>query len=93
MDSDQESEIKSAVEDMVQKAEEKGLEEEHCIRLRKLVRKYYNVFRVGLSSGKAADIAPLKIELTADAKPTRVKIRKYSSEQREFLSDFMNTLQ
>jgi len=50
------------------------------------------VFRTSLSAGPPARIRPLKIELTPQAEPVKVRLRNYSREQREFLSDFVEKL-
>lgn len=47
------------------------------------------IFRTSFSSGPLAHLPPLKIELTPDAKPVKVRLRNYSQEQRDFLDQFV----
>lgn len=48
-------------------------------------RKGEPIFRTSFSS-KPARVYPLRIELTPDARPVRVKLRNYSADQRAFLA-------
>jgi len=93
VDADQGADIDGAISDMLKQAEDNGLKGKHLHRLQKMVMDNVDIFRVGLSSGPAADITPLKIDLTADAKPIRVKLRNYSRDQRDFLNDFVGNLE
>ena len=93
VDEDQEQAVTDAIDGMLQQAAEHGLPTNDAARARELVGNYRNIFRVGLSGGAPAAISPLKIELTPDAKPARVKLRNYSREQREFLTEFVDSLE
>lgn len=51
-----------------------------------------NIFRVSFSSGPPTKLPPLKIELTPDAKPVKVRLRRYSAQQCKLLNCFVKTL-
>ena len=51
-----------------------------------------DTFRTSFSAGPPAKLPPLKIELTPDAKPVKVRLRKYSQEQKEFMRELVNDL-
>lgn len=70
--------IDAAIAEQLDIASKNGLTGNHLTRLRDIVHSNTNIFRVGLSSGEAANIPPLRISLTPDARPTRVKLRNYS---------------
>jgi len=57
-----------------------------------LIDSHIDIFRTSFSAGEPAKIKPLKIELTPDARPVKVRLRNYSREQREFLAEFVGKL-
>ena len=77
---------------MKKKATDNGLPAEYSERLSELVNKHKDVFRISFSSGPPARIRPLRIELTPNAQPVRVRLRNYSQEQKEFLSEMVAKL-
>ena len=85
-------ETNAAIEDMLNDLKKVGLKDEHLNEFRRLVYDYSDIFCVGLSPGSPTKFQPLKINLTPDAKPVRVKLRNYSQDQRDFLRDFVNRL-
>ena len=92
LDEDQHEDVRRMVGDMVTKAKKNGMPSAAAENLDRIVRGSMDVFRNSLSSGPPAKIRSLKIELTADAKPVKVRLRNYSQEQREFLSKFVQDL-
>lgn len=56
------------------------------------VHEHINIFRTSLSSGPQSKVKPFKIVLTKGVKPTRVRLLKYSQEQRAFLDKFASDL-
>lgn len=82
---DQKQDIEAGMEKMLRDAAGKSLPEDHAGKLEKMVRKNADIFRTSLSSGPPAKVEPLRIELSPDAKPTRVHLQNYSQEQRAFL--------
>lgn len=77
---------------MTHEAAENGLPENKQNQLRIIVESHQNVFRTGLSAGPPVKIPPLKIDLVSDARPARVKLRKYSQDQREILGKLCKKL-
>jgi transposase InsO family protein len=92
VDSGQAEEVSSAVEHMLQCALKVGMPPADAQQLKAIVDNHVDIFRTTFSSGPPAKLKPLKIQLTPDARPTRVKLRNYSKEQQEFLSKFVATL-
>lgn len=92
IDSDQNEQIRSDVKNISKVARENGISSEHASILDKILAKHLDVFRTTFSSGPAANIPPLKIDLVHDAKPVRVRLRNYSQTQKEFLAEFVNKL-
>jgi len=93
LDADQAPDVQGALDTALAQAGKNGLQGRNFIRLQNMANNNLNIFRVGLSAGAPANITPLRIQLSADATPTRVKLRNYSREQRQFLSDFVQALQ
>ena len=92
VDSDEQTDIEKALEVMKQSAADAGLPVDSQEELNQIVDDHKNIFRIGFSSGPPARFPPLKVDLTSDAKPVKVRLRNYSQEQREFLSGFVKKL-
>lgn len=88
----QQDEVMKEIQAMLSRASEEGLQGELLTRLKTLVLKNTDVFRVGFSSGPPAQFKPMKIELVPNAKPVRVRLRNYTQEQRLFLSETVKKL-
>jgi hypothetical protein len=69
-----------------------GLEKHLLTELSDLVHEFRDIWRISLGSGPAANLPPLVVRLQPDAKPVRVKLRRYSQEQRVFLKTFVDEL-
>lgn len=80
------------VEGMIQRAYDQGFSPALRDQLKNLVHSFKGIFFIGLSGGPPAKLKPLEIELAPDAKPIKVKLRKYSQEQKCFLSNFVSEL-
>jgi hypothetical protein len=61
-------------------------------RLQNLVSEFADIWRIVLSPGPFAKLPPTRIQLKLGAHPVRVRARKYSVEQPEFLSRFVGEL-
>lgn len=85
-------ELQAAIDVMIQRSYENGLDSALHNDMKDLVYLFKDVFLIGLSSGPPATLKPLEIELVPDAKPVKVKLRKYSQEQKTFLSEFVSEL-
>jgi transposase InsO family protein len=92
LDEPQAAAVQTAIDAALRQAKENGLPPDSAAALDDLVRVHTNVFRVGFSAGPPANIRPLKITLTPDARPVKVRLRNYSCEQREFLAAFVDEL-
>jgi len=92
LDSDQAEDITKGIEEAIKKAVENGLPAEHHDAMKKVVYDHVDIFRTTFSSGPPAKFPPLKIELTADAKPVKVRLRKYSQPQRAFMQKLVKKL-
>lgn len=92
VDSTQSEEVKVEIDNMLQLAVTNGFPTEKLPQLQELVLDHADLFRTSFSSGPPADIPPLKVDLVPDARPVRVRLRNYSQEQREFLSNMVNKL-
>lgn len=77
---------------MVHNAIENRQRQENHEELRNLVTAHTGIFRTSFSSRPTDKMEPMKIDLTPDAKPVRVRLWNYSLEQRAFLCDFVAKL-
>ena len=84
--------VLTAIEDQIKETEANGLAKQKREELRSLINNNMSIFCTTFSGGPPADIKPLKIDLTPDSRPVRVKLRNYSQEQREFLKKFVADL-
>jgi hypothetical protein len=90
--SDQEQ-INSLVKGMILQAVENGLPPEHEPALHELTQEFADIWNISLTAGPPAKLSPLVITLKDDAVPVRVRLRRYSQEQRDFLSKFVAQLE
>lgn len=91
-EADQHSKIKEAVLNMLETVRDNGLQPRSWERLKSSVYEHIDIFRVGLSHGPPAQLPPPKIELSTNAAPVKVKLRKYAQEQRGFLQQMTSHL-
>lgn len=89
---DQKIDVNTEVETMIQQASDNGLTEVETKVLSDLIYEFKNIFYTSFSGGHLAKIDPLRIELTQDVKPVRVRLRNYTQDQRTFLSKLINVL-
>lgn len=92
IDKDQHDEIKAAVKGMEQAAKKQGLADVYESNLKGILHDHMDIFRTSFSAGPGAKLPPLKIELTPDAKPVKVRLRKYSQDQEDFMRKFVDDL-
>ena len=84
--------IKSSVDKAIARASQAGLDDIWEKRLRNLLYKYINTFRVKMGADSPASVRPFITKLKPDAKPYKCKPRRYSNEQSQFLKDFTDDL-
>lgn len=92
IDSDQHADVRDSVEEMKKTADENGLPKEIRQPLSEILDEHLDVFRTAFSAGPPARLRPLKIDLTPDAVPVKVRLRNYSQDQRDFLKKFVSNL-
>lgn len=92
IDNSQHGDIEVELHNMIERARGNGLDDKQTQQLSDVVNEFKDIFRTSFSRGPPANVEPLKIELTPDAKPVRVRLRNYSLDQREFLQKFMKVL-
>lgn len=78
VDSSLHEETKSFISGMSDLVISNRLPTEHVASFKATVSKRKDIFRVGFSSSDPANVRPLKIELTSDARPILVKLRNYT---------------
>ena len=89
---DQHQEIREAEKGLRQTIRNNGILAEDATAIDEVIEEHIDLFRTSFSSGPPAKVRPLRIELTPDARPVKVRLRNYSEEQREFLSDMVAKL-
>lgn len=92
IDSDQHGEIIAEIGNLKKIARDNGLPNQDANRLDKIIDENRDVFRTSFSSGPHAKLRPLRIDLTRDARPVKVRLRNYSKEQQDFLTDMTDKL-
>lgn len=92
VDMEQHEAITTALARMQTAAFDAGLASDKRPVLAKLLSDHVDIFRTSFSSGPPARLPPLRIELTPDAKPVKVRLRNYSQDQRDFLAKFVKDL-
>jgi len=92
IDNDQHDDIRKAVENIQTTAKKNGLADIYESNLRGILHAHLDIFRTSFSAGPPAKLPPLKIELMPDAKPVKVRLRKYSQAQKEFMRKFVDDL-
>lgn len=92
MDADQHDAVLTASEEMKAVGRYNRLPDENNRRLDMLVDLNIDIFRVGFSSGSPTKLRALRIDLTPDAAPVKGRLRNYSQEQKEFLTNTVSAL-
>ena len=90
---DSELEIRQAFGKILRASSENGLSAKGQKRLSKVLNEYRDVFRLRLGCDPPAKVEPMKIVLTSGAMPVRAKTRRYTLEQRAFLSRYVKKLE
>ena len=89
---DSPKDLDSALEARVQDAQNCGLSKKGAERLRELLGKHKNIFRIRLGASPPAKVPPMKIRLVKNCRPVKAKARRYSGEQRAFLTKYIDKL-
>ena len=88
-----ENEVLPELERIFAEAKESGLPKNLHKKLKSLLNKYRDIFRVRLGSDRAVSVPPMNIQLQTGASPVRVIPRKYSKEQLDFLNKKVKELE
>jgi hypothetical protein len=86
-------EVSILLEDMISQAVTNGMETSHVPVLSELVNEFSDIWSISITAGPPASLPPLVIALKPDAVPVRVRLRRYSPEQRLFLARFVAMLE
>ncbi len=89
---DVEDEVFEALEGKLREAQENGLSERHTARLRRLVFKYGDIWRIRLGADPPIKWPPVRVTLKPDAVPSQARRRKYSAEASLFMRKFADEL-
>ena len=74
-------------------AMENGLSKDGAKQLEKLIKvDFKDIFRIRLGSSEPAKVRPTEMKLKPGSRPVRVKARRYSPDQREFLKKYVDKL-
>ncbi|RHY75358.1 hypothetical protein DYB30_013944 [Aphanomyces astaci] len=82
-----------AQHDKVSKCRAAGCGDDFATVLWALLFRYEDVFRLSLDRDPLANMAPLRVTLKAGAESVLCKARRYSKEQRDFMSKHVEELQ
>ena len=89
---DTEEDLDDALMNMVQEAKGNGLSEKGCQKLERLLVSFTKIFKIRLGMSNPTDVAPMKIEPEKDARPVRVKARRYSADERAWMELYVKKL-
>ena len=89
---DPDSDLHETLNNLVMEAQGNGLNEAGVERLRELLQKYGKIFRLRLGASEQAQVAPRNIQLQEGLKPVRVKARRYSTDERDWLEKYVDKL-
>ena len=84
--------ILEALDEMAETAGEMGMSRGNVTRLKSILAKYADGFRLGLCNDPPARVKPVKFRLCPGAMPWKCHARKYSAEQKRFLEAFTDRL-
>lgn len=76
--------VREALQDRINEADAKELPKNHSKTLKTLLEENNQPFSTTFTHGSTAKVKPLKIGLTTDSKPMRVKMQNYFQDQRKF---------
>lgn len=89
---DSESSMSKAFEEIISDGRNKGLSDEGENRLKAMMKKFRNIFRIQLGHDQPAKVTPLLVKPVPNAHPHRSPQRRYAPNQREFLCNTVSEL-
>jgi hypothetical protein len=84
--------MENALNGMVQDAIANGLSAPGAEKLKQIIVVHRDLWRLTLGADPPASLPPMQLRLEPGARPVRTKLRRYPTEQREFLKTFVTTL-
>jgi hypothetical protein len=87
------NEIEECLENSVKKAVKNGMSKDMGRKLRKLLFKYKDVFRLKLGTDAPIRVEPAKYELKAGVEAVRCKPRYYRHDEKAFMEDMIRMLE
>ncbi len=88
-----EPEVERAIDNLIDRAVEKGLPVAHKSRLSQIVFKYKDIWRVRLGRDPPAKVTPMHLKFKPDSKPVRCKARRYPELHQDFLHEHTSSLE
>ena len=86
------SEVQPDLDAMITSATDNGFPSHLLQNLRDLLDTYRDIFRTKMGSDPPASVPPMTMQMRRDAKPVRVKVRRYSPPQAVFLRRMVEKL-
>ena len=80
-------------EEQIKKASDNGLSQKGAETLRSIMEDFDDVLRIRLGNEPPAKVEPMQVEVIPSARPIIAKNRRYSKDQRLFISNFVQRLQ
>jgi hypothetical protein len=81
------ADVRKACATLVMKTKEAGISTSGLERIRAMMKRYEDVFRVRMGPDPPAKIAPVVIKMRSDARPVRATQRRYSQPQVAFITE------
>jgi len=86
---DKDNDIQTAFDKMLHDAKSNGMSTGGAETLEKILHEYRDVFRIRLGNDPPAKVEPMKVVLRPQAQGIITKSRRYSPEQRDYLTRFL----
>ena len=90
---DSEEQISEAFKNCIKEANKNGISDQGINRVKNFFTKYRDVFRIKLGPDPPANVPPLFITPEANCKPYRSPQRRYTPQQREFITNTVRELE
>ena len=87
-----EQELESALNDMVQRARDNGLDDEKAEVLKSLIWEFRDIFKTRYGNYPAIAAPPMRIELVENFVPTQARLRRYPPDQVKFMEQWIAKL-
>lgn len=85
---DKEEDVSEQLQFMTEREKNNGLQDQE--RLRELIGKHKNAFRLKLGNSPPAKVKPMEFRLQPGASPIKAKARRYFPKQRNFINFYID---